>query len=92
MWVMKETGGPSSDPPPTGHLRQKVHAQQSTACSKFDSRPAKEQDVTSLRIVGMFCDLTAVAHVAGLYAAPRVGGGGGEGVCSQSGTHCKFTN
>ena len=32
MWVM-ETGGPSSDPPQTGHLRQKVHAQQSPASS-----------------------------------------------------------
>ena len=81
---MKETGGPSSEPHPTGHLRQKVHAQQSTACSKFDSRPAEEQDVTSLRIAGMFCDLTAVAYVAGLYAAPRLGG---SLICSQSGTH-----
>ena len=33
MWVMEETGGPSSDPPQTGHLRQKVHAQQSPASS-----------------------------------------------------------
>ena len=32
MWVM-ETGGPSSDPPQTGHLQQKVHAQQSPASS-----------------------------------------------------------
>ena len=32
MWVMEETGAPLfSDPPQTGHLRQKVHAQQSPA-------------------------------------------------------------
>ena len=60
MWVMKETGGPSSEPPPTGHLRQKVHAQQSTARS--EDRPTKEQNATSLRIAGMYCDPTAVAH------------------------------
>ena len=56
MWVMKETAGPSSDPPPTSHLRQKVHAQQSTAHS--EDRPTKEQDATSLRIAGMYCVLT----------------------------------
>ena len=33
MWVMEKTGGPSSDSPQTGHLRQKVHAQQSPASS-----------------------------------------------------------
>ena len=33
MWVMEETDGPSSDPPQTGHLRQKVHAQQFPASS-----------------------------------------------------------
>ena len=33
MWVMEETGVPSSDPPQTDHLRQKVHAQQSPASS-----------------------------------------------------------
>ena len=63
MWIMKEiTGGPSSDPcaPPTGHLRQKVHAQQSTARS--EDRPTKEQDATLLRIAGTYSDLTAVAH------------------------------
>ena len=59
---MKETGGPSSDPLPPDHLRQKVHAQQFTAHSK--DRPTKGQDATSLRIAGMYvyCDLPAVAH------------------------------
>ena len=34
MWVMEEeTGDPSSDPPQTAHLHQKVHAQQYTASS-----------------------------------------------------------
>ena len=33
MWVMEETDGLSSDPRQTGHLRQKVHAQQSPASS-----------------------------------------------------------
>ena len=51
MWVMEETGGPSSDPPQTGHLQQKVHAQQYPACSEDT---AKEQDAMSLRIAGMY--------------------------------------
>ena len=58
MWVMKETAGPSRDPPPTGHMRQKVHAQQSTA--RYEDRPTKEQDATSLRIAGTYCVLTMV--------------------------------
>lgn len=33
IWIMKETVGLSSDPPQAGHLKQKVHAQQSIACS-----------------------------------------------------------
>ena len=47
VWVMEETGGPSSDPPQMGHLRQKVHAQQHPACS---GDTAKERD--AMRIAG----------------------------------------
>ena len=52
VWVMREAGGLSSDLLPTGHLRQKVHAQQSTACSK--DKPTYELDIMPLRIAGMY--------------------------------------
>ena len=53
IWVMKETGGPSSEPPPTGHLRQKVHAQQSTAHSL--ERSAKLPQTTGMTCISSLC-------------------------------------
>ena len=50
MWVMEETDGPSSDPPQTSHLQQKVQAQQYPTCSSKDT--AMERDAMSLRIAG----------------------------------------
>ena len=48
MWVMEETDGLCSDQPQTGHLRQKVHAQQ----HPLHSSPASSLERnTSLPIV-----------------------------------------
>ena len=50
MWVMEETDGPCSDQTHTGHLRQKVHAQQ----HPLHSSPASslERNTSPPRVTG----------------------------------------
>ena len=67
MWVMKETGGPSSEPPPTGHLRQKVHAQQSTARSL--ERITKLPQATGMTCISSLCvteSVTSLSYLSGV--------------------------
>ena len=53
MWVMEETGDPSSDLPQAVHLRKRVHAPQSTACSL-------ERNAKSLRTTGTYVAIESV--------------------------------
>ena len=61
MWVMEETGYPSSDPPQMGHLQQKVHAQQSPACSL-------ERTSMSLRTTGTLLSSLGVCEKGDSYS------------------------
>ena len=65
MWVMEETGSPSSDTSPTIHLRKRVHAQQSSACSS--KRNAKSPRMIGMHIIEPMCVLESDVMYAVTY-------------------------
>ena len=69
MWIMKETAGHSSDPPQTGHLKQKVHTRQSTACSL--ERITKLPQTTGMTCILSLCVTGSVTSLSCLSRVVR---------------------
>ena len=61
VWVMEETDGPCSDRPQTGHLRQKVHAQQHPLHSSPASSLARNTEPP--RVTGTYRNIDSVCVI-----------------------------
>ena len=61
VWVMEETDGPCSDRPQTGHLRQKVHAQQHPLHSSPVS--SLERNTAPPRVTGTYGNVDSVCVI-----------------------------